>query len=37
MTLTEHVDTTHQRIADSRHCFIEATIIAADDPDRSWR
>jgi hypothetical protein len=25
-----------ERIADSRHCFIEANITSADDPDRSW-
>jgi len=24
------------RIADSRHCFIEADVSAIDDPDRSW-
>jgi predicted nuclease of restriction endonuclease-like (RecB) superfamily len=25
-----------ERIADSRHCFIEADVSAVDDPDRSW-
>ena len=25
-----------ERIADSRHFFIEANITSADDPDRSW-
>ncbi len=25
-----------ERIADSRHCFIEANVSAIDDPDRSW-
>ena len=24
------------RIADSRHCFIETNVSAVDDPDRSW-
>jgi hypothetical protein len=24
------------RIADSRHCFIEADVSAIDDPDRRW-
>ena len=24
------------RIADSRHCFIEADVSAVDDPDRRW-
>jgi hypothetical protein len=25
-----------ERIADGRHCFIEADVSAIDDPDRSW-
>jgi len=25
-----------ERIADRRHCFIEADVTAIDDPDRSW-
>jgi hypothetical protein len=25
-----------ERIADGRHCFIEANVTAKDDPDRSW-
>jgi hypothetical protein len=25
-----------ERIADGRHCFIEASVSAIDDPDRSW-